>query len=146
MTTHRSFFKGFLIRLGIPVRPQATRALAVVSIYESSQGNIHWNNPLAVTLYWPGATPYNTFGNNQHVWRYLTPQDGEAASAKLFSEPHWDEVRHQMLVADTRHQVLDAFSKAYSWASVDFRTLPFNNLDDIVTRLDHILQPYATHD
>lgn len=137
--THRQFFSALLTALKLPVRASGLRALACVSIFESSQGNERWNNPLAVTLYWPGATPYNTFGVDQHVWCYATFTDGVSASAQLLAGPHWDGVRPAIAHSFTRGPILDAFTTAYTWAHIDFRHPAFNRRSTLDARLDHRL-------
>lgn len=150
MTTHRDFFKGLTPFWGFSARIQAVKACAVVSILESPGGDNHWNNPLASTRYWDGATYFNSFGENDsmHVWRYLTPRDGQQATAELMSGSRWDGVRHAMQYGRTRNDVLDAFRIAYStWGShIDFVNLPYNNFSSIHHRLVHTLQPYAPKD
>lgn len=143
--THRDFFSALLSRIALPTRISGLRALAAVSIFESTLGDEKWNNPLACTIYWPHATPYNTFGNNQHVWRYATFSDGVHATAVLLSGEHWSGVRSVIATAKTRGPILDAFTAAYSWvdwtaASFDgFRHAPFNRTDDLDERLSHPL-------
>ena len=39
------------------------------------------NNPLDTTWGMPGATPFNTFGNDEHVWNYPTEAIGAQATA-----------------------------------------------------------------
>lgn len=137
--THREFFTQLLTRLDLPVRTAGLRALAAVSIFESSEGNNPWNNPLAVTLYWPGAKPYNTFNGDQHVWEYATFRDGVSATAKLYSGLHWTGVRDAINDCTTRGRILDAFTGAYTWAQIDFRSAPFNTRDQLDARLAHPL-------
>lgn len=137
--THREFFAALLSRIALPTRISGLRALAAVSIFESSLGNEKWNNPLACTLYWPHATPYNTFGDNLHVWRYRTFTDGVHATAVLLSGEHWADVRAVIATATHRGRILDAFTAAYTWADVDFRRSSFNRTDELDTRLVHPL-------
>jgi hypothetical protein len=137
--THKQFFSAFLAGLSLPIRVSGLRALACVSIFESSEGNEKWNNPLACTLYWPNATPYNTFGDDQHVWRYATFADGVHATARLFSGPHWAPVRAAINANTKRGPILDAFTAAYTWADFDFRKAGFNHTDQLDARLAHIL-------
>jgi hypothetical protein len=139
--THREFFVEFLQALRLPVRTSGLRALACVSIFESSEGNETWNNPLACTDPWPGAIPYNSFGPNDslHVWRYKTFEDGIKASAYLYSQPHWLGVRSAIQNNFFRGPILDAFTNAYTWAKFDFRSSAINQTDLLVARLDHPL-------
>lgn len=137
--THRDFFTALLSRLALPTRTAGLRTLAAVSIYESSQGDEKWNNPLACILYWPNATPYNTFGNDQHVWRYATFTDGVHATAQQLSGPHWAAVRSAINDFDRRPRILDAYSAAYTWAAIDFRAAPFNTAATLDARLAHPL-------
>lgn len=154
MTTHRDFFRGFLVQLDLPVRVQALRALAVVSYFESDKGDNHWNNPLACTQPYPHATAFNWRPDGTPlVWRYRTPHDGEVASAELYSGSHWARVRSAFRYAATRNEVLEAFEYCYNqpfgWVEppgLDFTGSGWNNLEDIKRRLDHELQPYAPKD
>lgn len=146
MATHRDYFKMLMWNLDLAARIPALRAMAVVSIFESSMGDNHWNNPLACTLYWEGATPFNTFGDDQHVWRYRTPQDGAKAMAQMMQGDPWDEVLFKLAHARTRGPILDAFTRIYTWAHVDFAALPYNHYTAIHRRLGHTLQPYAAKD
>lgn len=143
MTTysHDQFFRAFLTKLKLPVATPALRTLAAMSIYESSQGDEKWFNPFACTQPWPGAKPYNSFGNPvQHVWIYPAFDAGVSASAELFSGPHWADVRTHLKASTTRGPMLDAFSRAYSWANVNFRTLPTTTTPILDARRAHILR------
>ena len=133
--THRQFFVAFLKQLELPVRISGLRALAAVSIFESSQGNEKWNNPLACEQPWPGAKNYNSAG----VKIYPTFLDGVAASAAMYGGLHWTGVRSAINDYNRRGRILDAFSVAYTWADVDFRAAPFNNTAALDARLAHPL-------
>jgi hypothetical protein len=146
MTTHREYFKGMLKNLGVEPRIPALRAMAVVSMYESPGGDNHWNNPLASTQPWDGATPFNTFGDDNHVWRYLTPADGERAMALMMRSSRWSGVAYALKHSRTRGPILDQFSMIYTWVHVNFRDLDFNHYTAIHRRLNHVLQPYAPKD
>lgn len=130
--THKAFFRAFLEQLSLPVTTQGLRALAAVSIYESSGGDERWYNPLACTQDWKDATNYNAAG----VKRYRTFADGVEASAELFAGPHWDEVRAAFQTATGRTEILNAFEKAYTWVSNPYFGYSTGQCDD---RLAHTL-------
>lgn len=125
--THRQFFTGFLEQLGLPVNTPSLRALAAVSLYESSQGNERWFNPLACTQDWPDATNYNS----ANVKRYRTFADGIEASAKLFAQPHWANVRKAFANSGktTRTPILNEFKKAYTWVSNPYFSFTIEQCD-----------------
>lgn len=134
--THRQFFDAFLYALNLPVRPAGRRALACVSIFESSQGLNGWNNPLACEQPWPDAILYNDAG----VRRYASFHDGVLASAQLYGSPVWTGVRTAFKIHTTRNPILDEFSKVYDgWAKgTDFVAMSFNNTM-LLERLDQRL-------
>lgn len=137
--THRDFFVAFLKGLRLPVRVSGLRTLAAVSIFESSQGNLRWNNPLACTLPYNGSTKLYPNEPGAVAQIYKTFSDGVEASVELFSGPHWENVRNTIEQAKYRGPILDAFSDAYTWADIDFRHADFNKTDLLDQRLAHTL-------
>ena len=133
--THRQFFVAFLTRLELPVRTASLRSLACVSIYESSEGNNVWWNPLACEQPCPGAVNYNKAG----VKIYPTFDAGVTATAQMYSGLHWAGVRAAINDYDKRGRILDAFSAAYTWADIDFRHAAFNTAEQLDARLAHPL-------
>lgn len=133
--THGQFFTALLQQLDLPVQDAGLRSLACVSIFESDQGNERWFNPLACEQDWPDATDYNSAG----VKRYRTFADGVQAEAKLLSGPHWNDVRTALRINTSRGPILDAFSAGYTWATIDFRTVSFNDANTLDVRLSHVL-------
>lgn len=142
--THRDFFHDLLLELGLPVRTAGLRAMACVNLFENTEGNLRWNNPLACEQKWPPVVPTST---PLPPWRdpaaqvYRSFRDGILASAYMFAGPHWDGVRKAFGRSYTRGPVLDAFTAAYTWADIDFRSAWMNEVPTLDARLDHPLLP-----
>lgn len=114
--THDEFFGDFLEGLGLPNTIGRRRALAAVSMFESSLGQLHWWDPLACTLVVPGSKPLYP-GEDPCAQIYPSYKVGVSASVQLFSGPHWDDVRKAIKRHRWRKPILEAFSEAYTWVS-----------------------------
>lgn len=115
MYTHEDFFRAFLRGMNLPARTAGLRALAGVSIFESSQGDLRWFNPLAVTLPYNGSTPLYPNYKGACAQVYNTAIDGLTASITLFSGPHWADVRTALAKKWWRAPIMREFSLAYTW-------------------------------
>jgi len=71
------FYHMLLAELGAPVNAANVRALTAWGECEGSAAQF---NPLDTTQHEPGATEYNTFGNDQHVWNYPDEATGVRAT------------------------------------------------------------------
>lgn len=114
---HDDFFRAFLQGLNLPVRKAGLRALAGVSIFESSQGDLRWWNPLAVTTPLNGSVPLYPDYEGACAQVYKSFADGVAASVQLFSGPHWSGVRAAIESNWFRKSIISAFSSAYTWVT-----------------------------
>ena len=112
VVTYRAYFVALLTAMHIKARRANLRTLAAVSLFENTGARF---NPLAVTQNAPGATPYNTFGADMHVYNYPDLGTGVVAAAELFAGSHWDVVRKSMRNRPARFGMLRAWSRAYTW-------------------------------
>ena len=78
MYDREEFYHALLNAISAPVNDHNLNALRAWGECEGSQAE--WN-PLDTTQYEEGATAYNTFGNDQHVWNYPNLETGVKATA-----------------------------------------------------------------
>jgi hypothetical protein len=72
-----AFYTTVLQRIGAPASVQNMQACHA---WQVGEGGTAIYNPWDTTLYMPGATAYNTFGDNEHVWNYPSVNVGIQAT------------------------------------------------------------------
>lgn len=79
--TEAAFIAAVLSDLGAPDTTSNQRSMAAWGAREGCWGCVGANNQWDSTLYEPGATAFNTFDGNLHVWNYPTAAEGAQATA-----------------------------------------------------------------
>lgn len=110
--TYGEFINHVLSGLGIRPRRANRRACAAVTRFEGTGARF---NPFAVIQPAPGATPYNTFDGDLHVWNYPDFETGVRATVELLGDEHFANVRRAMRVYPYRFGMLRAWDRAYTW-------------------------------
>jgi hypothetical protein len=72
-----TFYIAVLERIGAPVSVQNLQAC---DAWQTAEGGTALFNPWDTTLWMPGATAYNTFGTDEHVWNYPSANVGIQAT------------------------------------------------------------------
>lgn len=72
--------------------PQTTVNIQSLQTWRQFEGGTALWNPLDTTEYRPGATPYNTFGGNLHVWNYPNAAVGEEATASTLKNGQYTAI------------------------------------------------------
>lgn len=147
MTAWEVWATGVLKGIAAPVSTQNADSLWAWSNAETAPfPMMHINNPLDTTLFMPGATPWNTFGDNRHVWIYKTVQDGITATVDTLLQPGF----YSTILAHLRKSVpraqwgdacpdLGRWGTGCGWLHSTFGPVPGNLGDDMFTDRDREL-------
>ena len=91
--------------------------------WQLAEGSRALWNPWDTTLNWPGsgATPYNTFGDDEHVWNYSSVPEGILAFLWTLDsdEPGYAGIRAQLASGDNP-VALAAAVAASAWGTEPF--------------------------
>ena len=95
-----SMYEAIFGALGCP-DPTSANLLAIGQKWQGYEGSSALNNPWDTTRSgYEGETPYNTFGNDEHVYNYPTEAIGAAATAATISNGSYPSIKAALL-ADT---------------------------------------------
>lgn len=114
LATREDFARDWLEGLGIP--PYEGGLIALVNLMRD-EGSQAQNNPDDTIQPEPGATPFNTFGNNLHVWNFPNYQEGVNAAVTTMQNGNNVEVLNALHARLGAPTVTAAIASASSWSS-----------------------------
>lgn len=78
---------------------------------------MHINNPLDSTWGMPGASPWNSFGDGEHVWIYADVQDGITATVLTLLDGRYPIILDHLRRSVPRTQWQDACAELGTWGT-----------------------------
>lgn len=122
MTTRSDFISATAIAAGHQVIAFTECNAIGLCAWQLAEGSRAAWNPWDTTLYVKGATPYNTFDGDLHVWNYPNEEEGiYAFLATLFNGPY-HQIR-QALAVGTSAQALAVAVGETPWGTGNFSRL-----------------------
>lgn len=82
--------------------PKSEANLAALRAWGECEGSEAAFNPLDTTLHMQGATEYNTFGDNQHVWNYPDEETGVRATVQTLHNGYYPHIMSALKSGDGR--------------------------------------------
>lgn len=113
-TVPTSFYVAVLQDIGAPVSVQNLQAC---NAWEVAEGGTAKFNPWNTTQPMPGATPYNTFGNNEHVWNYPSATVGIQATVDTLRNGYYPHILNEFKVGNNGLGVCEAVD-ASPWGTM----------------------------
>jgi hypothetical protein len=99
------FYTTVLQRIGAPVSVQNLQAC---NAWEIAEGGSAENNPWNTTLWMAGAIPYNTFGDNEHVYHYPSVAVGIMATVDTLTNGHYANILNHFKAGNNGFAVCQA--------------------------------------
>ena len=85
-----SLYQAILAKVGAPSSPNN---VDILKLWQAGEGSDAFNNPLDTTRGgYAGEIPYNTFGNDEHVWNYPDENTGAEATAATLEEGYYPAI------------------------------------------------------
>ncbi len=90
MSYDPNLYTAILTKLGAP---PSVNNVAILDEWQHYEGGSAANNPLDTTRSgYAGETPYNTFGNDEHVWNYPDLETGAQATADTLRNGYYPAI------------------------------------------------------
>lgn len=88
-----TFAAVMLLNIQAPITLSNLKSLAA---WQKREGGTARHNPLNTTQHKKGATPYNTFADNLHVWNYTSVFQGAAATAETLMNGSYPDILERL--------------------------------------------------
>lgn len=124
MATREQFATDWLAGLGVPAYEGGLLSLVNLIYAEGSKAE---NNPDDTIQPEPGATPFNTFDGNLHVWNYPNYDEGVKAAIETMRNGENTEVVNALTARLSAEVVTQAIVSHSSWSTAGnlyLETLP----------------------